>query len=102
MTWVTAERGWAAAPDDVVVALTHDGFQECKREMTTSRRDRRPAGGVWEGVDARTGSVASAIWVTRRVSPGAIVFIAVDGKSLEGTALPAPEADPYRDDGGEA
>lgn len=102
MTWSTAERGWAAPPEDVVIALTHDGFQECKREMTTSRRDRRPAGGVWEGLDARTGSVASVIWVNCQASPEAIIFIAVDGESLEEGGSPAPDAEPDSEDGGEA
>jgi hypothetical protein len=82
MTWIDAERGWAAAPEEIVTALSSDGFAECKREMTTSRRDLRPAGGVWQGI-TRTGSVASAIWVARPRWPHAIVFIAVDGESLE-------------------
>jgi len=92
MTWITAERGWAAVPEDVVIALARDGFQECKRATTTSRRDRRPTGGVWEGLDARSGCVASAIWVTRRAPPEAIMFIAVDGESLEG-APPAQDGE---------
>jgi len=45
MTWIRAERGWVAAPEEVVSALSTDGFEECKRDMTTSRRDGRPAGG---------------------------------------------------------
>jgi hypothetical protein len=101
MTWNMAERGWAATPEDVVLALTHDGFVECKRAMTTSRRDRRPVGGVWEGVDARTGSIASAVWVCRRAEPEAIVFIAVDGQSLEEGCLGAPDDVPHSEDGGE-
>lgn len=36
MTWVEEEHGWAAAPEDVVDALSSDGFEECKRETTTS------------------------------------------------------------------
>ena len=47
MTWIEAERGWGAEPEDIVDALSSDGFEECKRETTTSRRDLRPAGGVW-------------------------------------------------------
>ncbi len=65
MTWIEQEHGWVAAPEEIVKALSRDGFEECKREMTTSRRDRRPAGGVWHGIDTRTGSVALAIWVNR-------------------------------------
>lgn len=102
MDWIEDEKGWIAAPDDVVGALSKDGFDECKRETTTSRRDIRPAGGVWQGVNARTGSVASAIWVNRTTWPQAIVFITIDGVSLTGPAERAVERDPYRDDGGES
>lgn len=101
MNWIEAEQGWVAAPDDVVGALSKDGFDECKREMTTSRRDTRPAGAVWQGVNPRTGSVASAIWVNRPAWPQAIVFITIDGVSLRGPSGPSPDDDAYRDDGGE-
>jgi hypothetical protein len=73
MTWIEQEHGWVGAPEEIVKALSKDGFDECKHEMTTSRRDRQPAGGVWQGVDTRTGSVASAIWVTRPAWHQAIV-----------------------------
>src|SRR3989449_7567627 len=59
MTWIAQEHRWVATPEDIVTTLSNDGFEECKREMTTSRRDLRPAGGVWQGVNPRTGSVAS-------------------------------------------
>lgn len=65
MTWIEQEHGWEAAPEEIVNALSNEGFEECKRETTTSRRDRQPAGGLWQGLNARTGSVASAIWVNR-------------------------------------
>ncbi len=65
MTWIEDQRGWVATPEDIVTALSNDGFAECKRETTTSRRDLQPAGGVWQGVNTRTGSVASAIWVNQ-------------------------------------
>lgn len=86
VTWSEQEHGWAAASEEIVSALSHDGFEECKRELTTSRRDRQPAGGLWQGVNPRTGSVASAIWVTRAAWPHAIVFVEVDGESLTGGA----------------
>ena len=82
MTWSDREYGWVAAPEEILNALSDDGFEECKREMTTSRHDRQPAGGLWQGVDTRTGSVASAIWVTRPTRHHAIVFIEVDGEAL--------------------
>jgi hypothetical protein len=100
MTWIKAEHGWIAAPEEIVSALSTDGFEECKRELTTSRRDRRPAGGVWQGINTRTGAVASAIWVNRMRWPQAIVFITVDGEPLTGHAS-SPEPDPYREDGDE-
>jgi len=84
MTWIARGDGWLAAPEDIVAALSKDGFEECKRELTTSRRDLRPAGGVWQGVNPRSGSVASVIWVTRPAEPQALVFIDVDGESLNG------------------
>ena len=67
-----------------MTVLSNEGFEECKREQTTSRRNRRPAGGLWQGVNPRTGSVASAIWVNRPAWPHDIVFIEVDGESLAG------------------
>jgi len=67
-----------------VKALSNDGFEECQREMTTTRCDWQPPGGVWQGVDTRTGSVASAIWVDRPAWDQAIVFIAVDGEPFRG------------------
>jgi len=113
MTWIAQEHGWVAAPEEIVKAFSKDGFEECNRETTTSRRDWQPPGGVWQGVDTRTGSVASATWVNRPpwhqaimaggvwqaartksvASPvwvdrpawdQAIVFIAVDGEFFRG------------------
>ena len=34
MAWIEEEKGWVAAAEDVVGALSKDGFDECKREMT--------------------------------------------------------------------
>jgi hypothetical protein len=79
MTWAEQEGAWIAAPGDIVTALLSDGFEECKREMTTSRRDLRPAGGVWQGLNPSTGSVASAIWVARPAWRPAMIFIDIDG-----------------------
>jgi hypothetical protein len=87
ITWIERERGWVAAPEDMVSALSGEGFAECKRETTTSRRDRHPAGGVWQGMNPRTGSVASAVWVNHAAWPHALVFIEVDGESLTGGSV---------------
>jgi len=102
MTWSERERGWVAAPTEILNALVSDGFEACKRELTTSRRDGRPAGGVWQGVNMHTGTVASAIWVNRPGWQQAIVFIDIDGESLGHHRFPAPGHDPYWDEGGEA
>lgn len=75
-------------------ALSNDGFEECKREMTSSRRDGRPAGGVWQGLDTHTGSVASAIWVHGPAWPEASVFITIDGEVLKGPGGLRLEAGP--------
>ncbi len=86
ITWIERERGWVATPEDIVNVLSQEGFEECKRETTTSRRDRHPAGGVWQGMDPRTGSLASAVWVNHAEWPPALVFIEVDGESLTGAS----------------
>jgi len=101
MTWMEPENGWVAVPEEILTALTKDGFAECKRELTTSRSDSRPAGGVWQGVDARTAAVASAIWVNRPGWEQAIVFIDIDGQSFVDRGAFSPTGDSYRDDGGE-
>ena len=81
MTWSEREHGWVGTPEAILRALASDGYDECKRETTTSRPDHRPAGGVWQGVNRRTGSVAAAIWVTRP-SADALVFIQIDGEPV--------------------
>ena len=102
MTSIEQEHGGGAAQEDIVDALSKDGFEECKRETTTSRRDLRPAGGVWQGVNTGTGSVASAIWVNRPSRARATVFIAIDGASFKDHTFSSLERDPYRDGGGES
>jgi hypothetical protein len=82
ITWIERDRGWIAVPEDMVSVLSSEGFEECKRETTTSRRDSHPAGGIWQGVDPRTGSVASAVWVNHAEWPHALVYVEVDGESL--------------------
>lgn len=101
MAWIDEEHGWVAAPEDVVDALANDGFEECKRATTTSRRDLRPAGGVWQGLNRSTGSVASAIWMDRPSRARAIVFITIDGESVKNGSMHL-ESDPYTEDGGES
>ena len=101
MTWIDAQHGWAAAPDDVVEALSKDGFEECQRE-TTSRQKLQPADGAWRGINPGTGSVASVIWVNQPGRARFLVFIAIDGKSRRHQAFSSVERDPYADDGGES
>ena len=59
-----------------------EGFVECKRATTTSRRDLRPTGGIWQGVNRSTGSVASTIWMDRPSREETIVFVAIDGEAV--------------------
>jgi hypothetical protein len=82
MTWSEPEQGWIGTPGEVLDALAADGFNECKREMTSSRRDCRPVGGVWQGVNPLTNSVASLIWVARPAAQPATLFIEIDGEAL--------------------
>jgi hypothetical protein len=84
MSWMVQQHGWVAVPEEIVNAFSNEGFEECTREPTTSRRDRLPAAGVWQGVHPRTGSAASATWVNRPARHHTLVFIEVDGESLTG------------------
>jgi hypothetical protein len=94
MTWAHDARAWTARPDDVVNALSSGGFQEYRRENIRSGRDREPTGGVWQGLNAATGAVASAVWVRRadetvaRDTPESgrdvLVFIDIDGQRVTG------------------
>jgi hypothetical protein len=84
MTWSEHEQGWSGTPGEILDALAADGFNECKREMTSSRRDCRPVGGVWQGVNPLTNSVASLIWVARPAAQPATLFIEIDGEALPG------------------
>ena len=81
MQWSGEQRAWVAEPDAVVSALAHDGFEEYKREIVRCGRDRMHAGGVWQGLNSRTGAIASAIWV-RADTP--LVFIDIDGETVRG------------------
>ena len=104
MMWTERERGWVAVPDEVVNAFARGGFEECKRATTTSRRDLRPSGGVWQGVNQATGSVASAIWVAHATQRQALVFIEIDGelvKVAHGATSRSDDAS-HRDEGGES
>ena len=83
MTWTASTRAWTASPVEVIEALGHDGFEEYRREVAHVRAGHEPPGGVWQGLDRRTGVVASAIWVRRPPSPEALVFIDIDGQPVE-------------------
>jgi len=52
-------------------------------DAARSRRDRTPAGGIWQGLDERTGAVASAIWVRGDDRERAVVFVDVDGTPVK-------------------
>jgi hypothetical protein len=80
MRWHDGAHGWYAQPDDIVHALALDGYEECKREV--ARRGRDTSGGVWQGLNVRTGSVASAVWARRAPGGEALVFIDIDGRPL--------------------
>jgi hypothetical protein len=83
IAWRPGARGWLAAPDDVVAALSADGFHEYKREVLRSGYSE-PTGGIWQGMDERTGAVASALWVALPDAHETIVFITINGTPLRG------------------
>ncbi len=85
IAWASDARGWIARPGDIMDALAREGFAEFKADAARSGRDREPAGGIWQGLDARTGAVASAIWVRGHDDERAVVFVDVDGTPVNAT-----------------
>jgi hypothetical protein len=81
IAWAPEARGWIAQPNDIVDALAREGFAEFKADAARSRRDRAPTGGLWQGLDARTGAVASAVWV-RGDDDRAVVYVDIDGTPI--------------------
>jgi hypothetical protein len=76
MSWMVQQHGWVAVPEEIVNALSNEGFEECSKP-TTSRYDHHPAAGLWQGVHPRTGSAASASWVKCPARHHTLVFIEV-------------------------
>jgi hypothetical protein len=85
ITWAASERVWVGDPDDIVRALRDEGFEEYKREIAQSGRGYSSAGGLWQGLNTRTGAVGSAIWV--RTGSAALVVVDIDGRRVEAEAL---------------
>jgi hypothetical protein len=76
-------RGFIGRPGDIVDALGREGFAEFKADAARSRRDQAPAGGIWQGLDVRTGAVASAIWIRGDDGERAVVFVDIDGRPVD-------------------
>jgi hypothetical protein len=86
MRWRAEDHAWVADPERVVQALTREGFQEYRREIATCGRDHAAGGGMWQGLDPRTGGVATVIWVSYAMPEHSHVFIEIDGRPVEGSA----------------
>jgi len=103
MTWTEREHGWVAGPDEVLNALAGDGFEECSREMTTGRRDLRPARRMarrqWGHGIGGLGDLDCP-----RHSAPALVFIELDGEliKVDHGGFRRPGDASYRDEGGES
>jgi hypothetical protein len=85
IAWAPDAHGWLARPGDITDALAREGFAEFKADAARHRRDRTPTGGIWQGLDSRTGAVASAIWVRGAADDRAVVFVDVDGQPIKDT-----------------
>ena len=48
MTWSERERGWVAAPAEILNALGSDGFEACKRESPYLLLEERRPGNLEE------------------------------------------------------
>jgi len=82
IAWEPEARGWVARPGDIVDALAREGFSEFKADAARTHRSREPSGGLWQGLDQKTGAVASAIWVQTVDQERAVVFVDVDGTPI--------------------
>ena len=52
-----------------------------EREGARNPVNHAPSGGVWQGLNAQTGAVASAVWV--RGNERSLVFIEIDGERVD-------------------
>jgi hypothetical protein len=86
MRWRVEDRAWVADPEDVVRALASDGYQEFRREIAKRSGNGTVSGGMWQGLDPRTGSVATVIWTCPASPHESHVVIEIDGRPLEGSA----------------
>jgi hypothetical protein len=86
MCWRAEDHAWIADPDLVVQALMTDGFNEYRREIARRARERAASGGMWQGLDPRTGVVATVIWVNEATPRESHVFIEIDGRCVDGSA----------------
>lgn len=68
----------ATRPEELLKALSAEGFEEYRNELIRGRRDHRPVGGIWQGLSRATGAVASLIWASSPERGGAVVFVDVD------------------------
>jgi len=85
IAWAPEAHGWLAQPGDITDALAREGFAEFKADAVRHRKDRAPTGGIWQGLDTRTGAVASAIWIRGDRDDRATVFVDVDGRAIKNT-----------------
>ena len=84
MQWRSEQHAWNADPVQVMEALGQDGFAEYRREVAKDGHAHVPGGGMWQGLDPRTGAVATVIWVAHAPPPDVCVFIEVEGEWVEG------------------
>jgi hypothetical protein len=71
-------HGDLGRPESAVQSLIDRGFHEYKRELARTGR-HHTAGGLWLGLDERSGAVASVIWVTRGGDDErALVFVDIE------------------------
>lgn len=74
-----------AQPEEMVQALVNQGFHEYKRERARLS-PHHEAGGLWLGLDERTGAVASVIWVSQDGSQSPLVFVDVERRDTGAAA----------------
>jgi hypothetical protein len=80
------DRAQVRDPEEIVDVLVRSGFHPYKQEVARTAQ-HHAAGGLWLGLDERTGAVASVIWVARGDDgEPPQVFVEVDGHRLTSAA----------------
>ncbi len=80
-TWAPTERMWIGDAGEAVQALSRHRFEESTHDIVRCGADGDVLGGLWQGLNPRTGDVASVVWI--RYGAVALLVVDVNGMRLD-------------------